>query len=243
MNRGFVVLLGVAMLLELVAAVFVDQPRGGAMRVYRIVHLVEMLALIVMVLSSRPAVSRSFKLIVAGLLLSFVGDLINSFLFDLEHLLKPQTLLSIPPFMLAHLCYIAAFAGLLWSGSGLRPPVSRRRQAVALALWPVLALGVWSVVIDSSAPPLMIKLSVAYSFVVTLMGVTAVLLALHLGQRALIPAIGGCLFLFSDSVIGVFLLDGPDRPVWSSQLIFISYFMAQVMIAQTPRLESASASR
>jgi uncharacterized membrane protein YhhN len=231
-------LLVFVLLLEYIAFLQLPVPDAAGMGVYRVLHLVEMLLLIGLVAWQFRLRSVESRLILAGLLLSFGGDLVNSYLFNLSILLKPQTLLSIPLFVLAHLCYIACFLRLLRRPPPGRPAVRPWQWLLALVLWPVLALGLWQVVIDPAAPPLMVKLSLGYAFVVMLMGVIAVLLGAVRGRQALWPALGGLLFLISDSLLGAFLLDGPTRPVLVSQAIWITYFMAQVLISRAPQLRA-----
>lgn len=233
---GLVILV---LLLECIAFQQLHAPDAAGMGAYRIVHLVEMLLLIVLVAWQFRLSSVESRLILAGLLLSFGGDLVNSYLFNLSILLKPQTLLSIPLFVLAHLCYIACFLRLLrWPPPG-QPAVHGWQWLLALALWPVLALGLWQVVIDPAAPPLLVKLSLGYAFVVMLMGVVAVLLGFVHGRRALLPALGGVSFVLSDCLFGIYLLDGPTRPVLASQAIWLSYFFAQVLISRSPALQQS----
>lgn len=227
-----VTLLVFAAFIEIAALLLLDNPQAEGLWIYRLAHLVEMAALIVLTLSTFGWQGRVARLVITGLLLSFAGDLVNSFLFDLGFLLEPQTLLSIPPFVAAHLCYIAAFVILLRRASGELQPWGR-----VLLAWPVLALVLWWLVIDRNAPPLLLKLSVGYAFVVTLMGLMALLLGMRLRHAAWAPAIGGLMFVLSDSIFGSFLLDGPQRPVLVSQAIWVTYFLAQVLISRAPVLQ------
>ncbi|MGB1580659.1 MAG: lysoplasmalogenase family protein, partial [Nevskiales bacterium] len=82
---------------------------------YRSYHLAQMLLLIFTAALLWPRVVGTaaspwlYSLILLGLLSSFVGDVINSFLIDLSQIVEPQTLLSVVPFAIAHCLYIAAF--------------------------------------------------------------------------------------------------------------------------------------
>lgn len=237
-DRQIAGLLLAVLLLEIPAAVLIDGPRHPWMPAYRILHLAQMLALTCLIAQRVADQAPQARWILAGLLLSFVGDVVNSFLLDLSAVVQPQILLSVPAFVLAHLCYLAAYAGIL----GRRPPTSSAR-AVRLGLavcWLPLSLILWRLVIDSEAPPLLLNLSVGYAMVVMLMGLTAVLLPLERGLTALWPALGGLLFVVSDSLLGAHLLHGDLRPVWVSQLIWISYFAAQCGLAHTVGIRAAA---
>lgn len=234
MRADIAVLLLVVVTIDLAAGVPITGPADPAMRVYRVLHLLEMAALIVLVLRGFRLDTAVSRLIALGLVFSLGGDFINSFLVDLSHVIAPQTLLSIPPFVFAHLCYIAAFALLLNRAAERRP--GRGAWLGLLIAWPMLALGLWKLLIDPAAPALLLKLSFGYACVVVLMGLVAVLLGARLGRVAWWPALGGIAFVLSDGLIGHFLLDGPARPLWASQAIWISYFSAQCLICQAAGL-------
>jgi uncharacterized membrane protein YhhN len=227
MGGRLLALLGAAALVEILAFLLLRDPQPAAMTAYRILHLAEMLALIALVGLESAGRGRVARLVLAGLLLSFVGDVINSHLLDLSSILQPQTLLSIPPFAAAHLCYIAAFVAIIRGASTQPLP-----WAPFTVLGPMLALGLWWLLIDRSAPPLLLKLSLGYAFVVTLMGLTALLLGLRLGGHAWLPAVGGLVFVVSDAILGSYLLDGPQRPLLASQAIWATYFLAQGLVSR-----------
>jgi uncharacterized membrane protein YhhN len=233
MSPRLLALLGIAAAIEALAFFLLRDPQASGMQGYRLIHLAEMLALIALVLVESRGRGRIVRLVLAGLLLSFAGDIVNSYLIDLTHILKPQTLLSIPPFVAAHLCYIAAFVILTRTASARSLP-----WAPLVLAWPVLALGLWWLVIDHNAPPLLLKLSVGYAFVVMLMGMMALLLGARLGRAAWMPALGGLIFVVSDGILGSYLLDGPQRPVLASQVIWATYFLAQALISRAPVLEN-----
>lgn len=227
-------LLGLAASVEVLAASLLHDPLSPAMPVYRAAHLAEMMLLIGLFAQEFDLRARVAQLVLAGLVLSLAGDLVNSDLFDLTFILAPATLLSIPPFAAAHLCYVAAFLILVRGVAGRPVPW----WLLALA-WPVLASGLWWLMIDRSAPPLLLKLSVGYAFVVMLMGLMALALGLRFGGRAWLPAAGGAMFLVSDAILGHYLLDGLQRPLAASQAIWVTYFMAQVLISRAPLLKGS----
>lgn len=253
MSLRLFMLLGVAAIIEILAALLLRDPQAPAMQAYRLIHLGEMVVLIMIVAMATGLRDRVALLVVAGLLLSLIGDVVNSLLFDLSHILRPQALLSIPPFAAAHLCYIAAFIIVLRSPAqsvfNSEAERSERPQAGAeesrgfladgplpwgrvLMIWPVLALALWWLIIDRGAAPLLLQLSLGYALVVILMGLMALMLGLRVGGKAWIPAAGGLVFVLSDGILGLYLLDGPNRPLLASQAIWITYFLAQGLISQ-----------
>lgn len=212
---------------------------------YRVMHLMQMLCLIAfagwcwrgvrqsktVVVAERALWLRVSNAVLLALLLSFCGDLINSFLFDLSHIVEPQTLLSVVPFMLAHILYIAAFWRLAHESERGRSMTWRLLRNPMLLAWPFLAGGLWKIVVSAEAGPLMTGLSALYALVVVLMAITALWVPLCRGRVFLLLAAGGLLFLISDSLLGAWLPAGPDRPFPVSQAIWISYFLAQCCIA------------
>lgn len=237
-DRRIAGLLLFVLLLEIPAAFLIDGPRQAWMPAYRLLHLAQMLALIGLIAQRVAVNSPQARWVLAGLLLSFAGDLVNSFLIDLSAMVKPQILLSIPAFVLAHLCYLAAYGRVL----GWRPPsaTARKLRLGMAVLWLPLSLMLWRLVIDPEAPPLLLSLSVGYAMVVVLMGLVALWLPMERGRIALWPALGGLLFVVSDSLLGAYLLHGDLRPVWVSQLIWISYFAAQCGVAHTVGIQAAA---
>jgi alkenylglycerophosphocholine/alkenylglycerophosphoethanolamine hydrolase len=147
------------------------------------------------------------KLMVAGMLLSGCGDVILD--IDRVGLFIP----GLVAFLLAHLCYIAAFATELRFTA---------RRAVPLTLLLVYALVVgWflkDIPGDKLAPVM------AYLVVITAMAMSAFLLR----RPHPLIAIGAVAFMISDTIIAVnkFLV-----PIPESTLINISiYYAAQCMI-------------
>ncbi len=232
MGGRLLALLGAAALVEILAFLLLRDAPPAGIAAYRMAHLAEMLALIALVWSESAGRGRVARLVLAGLLLSFAGDVINSHLIDLSGMLQPQTLLSVPPFVAAHLCYVAAFVAIIRRASTQPLP-----WAPFAVLGPMLALGLWWLLIDRSAPPLLLRLSLGYAFVVTLMGLTALLLGRRLGSHAWLPALGGLVFVVSDAILASYLLEGPQRPLLASQAIWATYFLAQCLVSRAAALD------
>jgi hypothetical protein len=70
---------------------------------------------------------------------------------------------------------------------------------------------------------------------VTLMGLMAVLLGRRLKRYAWLPATGGVTFVVSDSLFALYLLDGTES-LALSQLVWITYFLAQCLITHAAAL-------
>lgn len=212
---------------------------------YRVQHLVQMALLIgfafwcwrrirttqVIPVAERVLWGRVSTAILVALILSFCGDLINSYLFDLESIIKPQTLLSVVPFLLAHLLYIRSFWRLSHESERGRSMVWRLLRNPMLLLWPLLAGVLWQAVVSPEAGGLIKGVSAVYAIIVVLMAITSLWVLLCRGLVFWPVALGGGLFLASDTLLGLHLLAGPDRPFIVSQLIWLSYFLAQFLIA------------
>jgi hypothetical protein len=170
-------------------------------------------------------------LVLAGLVFSFIGDLINSALIDLTFILKPQTMLSIPFFTIAHIFYVIAFY-FLSCRPGEDNSVTRKQMTVGLVIWPFLGIGLWLLVIPREADGLIKHLSLFYALVVTLMAMASLWPFHAFGKRALFVPIGGMLFALSDSIIGYTLL----RPggFYFDVVIWTMYFTAQLFILHSP---------
>lgn len=203
---------------------------------YRGFHLLQMVILLLAAfLLGKQLQDPPWKglrwLILLGLAFSFVGDVINSFLIDLSHLVDPQTLLSVVPFALAHCLYIAVFWRLGRSGEKRLPMAL---LVLTLLVWPVLAASLWLMVVDYSAGPLLKWLSLGYAHMVVLMALVSLWPLKSIGRAAWFVAAGGLVFLLSDAFFGAWLTEGQDRPLWVSQLIWASYFLAQLCIMHVP---------
>lgn len=240
MKKAWVLVLVLSLLGCEVLACWLDQsgrPFAGFEAAYRSFHLLQMFFLIVLAelaFAQLPSGSlwRSVsRLVFIGLCFSFVGDLINSFLFDLSFILDPQTLLSAIPFAIAHCLYIAAFWRLGRNGP---QAVTGGFVLTTLLIWPLLAIGLWWLIVDSSAGPVLKWLSYAYAHMVVLMALASFWPLKAWGRAAWVAVAGGLIFLLSDAFFGAWLAEGQSRPLWVSQTIWATYFLAQLAIAHVP---------
>lgn len=186
---------------------------------YRIWHLLQMIGLMAWVvhIQRNGQNHRLTTLILLGLGLSLMGDLVNSRLVDLGQVVDPQTLLSVPPFALAHFCYIAVF----WHIAKPR----RNTLLLSALIWLPIAVGLWAFIIDDESGPLIQRLSFGYALIVAGMAVAST------WTRHWLLMVGGWLFLCSDALIGAWLT-APVRPAVVDQLIWTTYFLAQCLLAQ-----------
>ncbi len=218
--------------------------------VYGIYHLLQTLLLVALAFaikkerqennSLNPSLSardwaRVTSWLAGGIIFSFAGDLINSGLLHLDALLQPQTLLSIPPFALAHICYIAAFYFL--SRRWLRAS-SNLFLSVTLAAAPILALGVWSFVMPSEVPRLIAYATLTYAFIIAAMVLSSVWVVRAWRRQGLPVMLGALLFLLSDALLGYALLR--ERPFVLGQIIWATYILGQLLIVRAGLLHRAS---
>ncbi len=204
---------------------------------YRVFHLLQMLLLIILAaisfskIESNTLGSAVAKLVFAGLCFSLVGDVINSFLIDLSFIVQPQTLLSTIPFACAHFLYIACFWKIGRTGG---QAVSKGLMAMTFMLWPLFAFGLWQLLVDSTAGPVLKWLSFGYAHMVVLMALTSLWPLMSMGKMAWVAAAGGLVFLLSDAFFGAWLVEGQGRPLWVSQIIWTTYFLAQLCMVHVP---------
>lgn len=240
MPKAWLLLLVLSLLGCEVLACWLDQS-GTAFSsfesIYRVFHLGQMLLLIFLAamayrsLDSASIWKQVSTLVFLGLCFSFIGDVINSFLIDLSFILKPQTLLSAIPFAIAHFLYIASFWKL---GRQTPQPVSGQWMLLSFLLWVPLAIGLWQILVDTSAGPVLKWLSFAYAHMVVLMALISLWPLKALGLFAWVAAAGGLTFLLSDAFFGAWLVEGQSRPLWVSQTIWTTYFLAQLCIVHVP---------
>ncbi|MBL8021027.1 MAG: lysoplasmalogenase [Leptospirales bacterium] len=208
--------------------------------VYRIFHLAQMIFLIFtgwivykFVTGTRTRThitetdhTKIAVLVLVGLIFSFIGDSINSNLIDLTRAtgIKQQVLLSVPVFAVAHILYIRSF--ILLS----RFNVQKRTWIILLLIWPLFSVGLWKAIVNP-ASSLMVALSFPYAFMVALMALSSLRVPLAWGRVGLPTAVGGFLFLLSDSLIGWSL--GREGSFMLSQIIWSTYFAAQILILRS----------
>ncbi|MEP7210443.1 MAG: lysoplasmalogenase [Alphaproteobacteria bacterium] len=155
------------------------------------------------------AVTRRSWVASAALFASSVGDV----MLELQ---PPNMVGGMAAFGIAHIFYIAAFAGYV------------RREAIrplgiglaALVLAVSIAMLVWFL-------PDMGKLTVpglGYQLIITLMVMTAMV-----SQAPLMTRIGAVIFMISDSLIALGLYKGTPAPAGS---VWITYAIAQILLAR-----------
>lgn len=236
-HRPLIFLLLISLVLGEIAIWLLQADFAAYEPAYRVYHLAQMLVLILAAVLARSQVAAQspwpavWWLILLGLGFSLAGDVINSFLFDLSHVIEPQTLLSVGPFALAHVLYITVFWRLGRTGM---QPIPAALVLINLLVWPALAVSLWLVLVDITAGPLLKWLSLGYAHMLVLMALCSLWPLKSLGRRAWIAAAGGLIFLFSDAFFGAYLTQGQARPLWVSQVIWVSYFLAQLCMMHVP---------
>ena len=212
--------------------------------IYRAYHLVQMLLLIAMAFAIRSEISDSSLATaskpawtsVAGrfataAVFSLAGDLINSELLDLTFLLRPQVLLSIPFFAVAHLLYIGNFHRMT---SPPIHPVSaaslRKRMIITVAIGIPITLVVWNLIARPGDSAIATVLSLLYGGLLLAMAITSEWVSRAWGRAGLSVTVGALLFLFSDALIGFYLV--AERPFAVSQLIWATYLLGQLLIVR-----------
>jgi uncharacterized membrane protein YhhN len=156
--------------------------------------------------------TRYQAFVTAGLLASALGDV---------SLVFPGGFLAgLSAFLVAHLCYVAAFApGSTWSGAA-------GAAGAVLAVAVLLALRhLWPHVARLRGPV------VAYAAVLAIMAWCAAARALAPAANAGAPlaAIGAASFVVSDGVLAVNRFSRPFRA--AQAIVMITYYLAQLLIA------------
>jgi uncharacterized membrane protein YhhN len=180
------------------------------------------ITLLALAVLSPPSVSRRYRaLVVAGLVASLAGDV---------WLMLPgdRFVPGLASFLVAHLCYIAAFAdaGGGWRGPGAALGVGLVAGAILAVLWPGLGALKGPVV--------------AYVLVIALMAWQALARWRRVGgASAALAAAGAIAFLASDASLAVrrFVADFPAGPV----VVLATYWLAQYLIARSVGAASGSA--
>ena len=191
-------------------------------------YIVKPLATITVLLiawtAESPVSARYRYAVVAGMLLSLVGDVL---------LMLPQNLFAagLGAFLLAHCCYIFGFLGE--SRLLARPAVAMGFLAVAAVLL--------SVIFPSLPGPLRIPV-VAYVGVITLMAIQSATWSRDApSAHARRAALGAVFFLVSDATLAIarFRMDVPYRDI----IVPVTYYIAQWCLARSVsrRVEATSA--
>lgn len=176
--------------------------------------LATLAVLVIAATAANPVSARYRRAVVIGLGLSLVGDIL---------LMLPTDLFAagLGAFLVAHLCYLAAFLG---ESRFLARPVALVGYALVAG---TLLAGVFTGVPDALRAPV-----IAYVVVITLMASQAAVWMLEKpspsAQRA---AIGAAWFLVSDATLAIdrFRMDVPYREL----IVVGSYYIAQWCIARS----------
>jgi sterol desaturase/sphingolipid hydroxylase (fatty acid hydroxylase superfamily)/uncharacterized membrane protein YhhN len=159
--------------------------------------------------------SRFGRTLVAGLVFSLAGD---CFL-----MLTGFFIPGLVAFLVAHLCYIAAFR----QGVGGLP--SRRAVAVTLGF----GIAMYAFLFPRLDPVLKVAVA-AYVAVISVMAAQAIGRALVLRDASAVAvAVGACFFMASDSLLAVnrFAVPLPMAQFW----VLATYYVAQILIACNAR--------
>ncbi len=214
---------------------------------YPIFHLSQMAALIFLTYLTHRKISESPEIryldretwkrisffIRLALVSSLAGDLINSELFYLGFIIEPQKLISILPFAFAHYLYIRAFILMTPEpdASGKPGHIAKKRIWITVILAPIAAVALWNAVISDHASQLIKILSFPYALIVSLMMLAAVQMPIVWKKEGMRIALGGWLFVISDSLIALYIIE--PRSLIVTQTIWISYILAQILIASS----------
>jgi len=183
--------------------------RGARHRVY-IFKPLTMVFIILIALLGRSSPPFYQYMIITGLVFSLAGDV---FLM----LPKDRFVAGLIAFLIAHLCYIAAFA----------PEIH------ALAWWPLLPLVMYAIVVYRVLAPFLGKLKVP---VLTYIAVILMMAWLgwerwgHMGHGGTLMAfVGAILFVVSDTILAIDRFRGAFKS--ASVLKLATYYCAQYLIA------------
>ena len=202
----------------LVGALLLDQQAVAA-----IAKLVASSAFVLLAIAVGALASRYGSILLAGLALSWFGDV---FLIGTT---RPGFLLGLSSFLLAHVAYATAFVGL-----GIA------RRWLLVAAFPVLAIAIgvlfW---LHPFVPEPLVWPVRAYTAVISLMVVTA-FGAMGAGATPLIAA-GACLFFLSDLSVAALRFTEPSFPTYVLGLPL--YYSAQICLASSSRDPSTARRR
>lgn len=187
--------------------------QGKRRLVYLAKPVTTTLLLIIAVVAPQPMSTFYQVAIVIGLLFSLAGDIFLMLPAD-------RFLAGLVSFLLAHLCYITAFASVLrtWRLSWWGVPVILFAGGVYWLLRPH---------VGAMRLPVLI-----YMAIISLMAWLAISLYFQRGEGwALAAAVGAVLFVISDAALA---LNHFRQRFWSAQLLVLgSYYVAQWLIAMS----------
>ena len=151
-------------------------------------------------------------LIIGGLVCSLAGDIFFMLPSD-------RFLAGLSAFLLAHLCYITAFA------SGI----------ISLSWWPLIPLIIWGIWFYLFISPALGKLKtpvIIYIVIISIMTWLAWERWIQTGQTGtLLVLIGAVLFAISDTILAANRFKGTFKPAQALNLA--TYFAAQFLIASS----------
>lgn len=166
------------------------------------------------------ALGTAAALVTLGVVLGFVGDVFMAGVFG-----EPDVIRGMLAFGLGHIAYLLAlreYATILGLTNAAPLLVG------VVLLWVVGLLLWWGATRGSSAPRIMVALSLVYGLLLATMAGVAVGLALQaLPLWSL--AIGGLLFVLSDGLIAMRLFTGLRR-AYLGDVIWGTYIVAQALI-------------
>ncbi len=195
------------------AALTISAEYHGPRRIVYLFKPLTTFCLILLALAPKYPVAPFYRyMIVAGLVCSLAGDVFLMLPSD-------KFIAGLLSFLIAHLCYIAAFvfagertAVYAWAA----PPLLLYGGLMLWRLWPVLGRMRGPVII--------------YMLVILLMGLAALSRYVETKQNgSLLAALGAFIFIASDSILAVDKFRGRFR--LAQLLILSTYFTAQWLIA------------
>lgn len=185
-----------------------------------------MISLGVFFYSVTKANTKFFKFILLGIIFSFFGDVFLMF-DEIEPLFFIAGLGS---FLIAHICYVIAF---LRDIKNTGKPLSNGQKATSIIPFLVFSSTFFFLIKDGLGDMLVPVL--AYTLVISLMGITASMRANNTSRSSFIwVLVGAIMFILSDSTIALnkFVFTSPDTPLPYARIIIMGlYITAQYFIA------------
>jgi hypothetical protein len=236
-------LLAAAFVFE-VAAIFALQQQPQWMPGLRVVHLLQMAALLLLSYRNFSHLKQAdshwawqARWLFIALLFAFSGDLINSGLVDLSGITAQRHLLSIPAFAVMQSIYVLLF----WrSSSAAASHINSNRiktlKLASLIVWLPASVLLWRLVFDNDMSVLIQRATLFYVCLVVLMGITSGWLSYVWGRTAYWVTVGAISFMISDALIGIALNQGGVPTGMATHWVWLSYIGAQCLIVRLPVL-------